>query len=135
MKNITLLLLFCSTFLNAQLPDPYIINQVNSGFDYSMQTVFIENFTITAERDGNIFVSEDNVKREDPIVVRTPDTVGEGGLLSILYSNGDLWVYNTEAGTPKYGNISRYTLDLEANTSVSQGSKQMARTERQSLKR
>ena len=121
MKNITLLLLFCSTFLNAQLPDPYIINQVNSGFDYSMQSVFHENFTITAERDGNIFVSEDNVKREDPIVVRTPDTVGEGGLLSILYSNGDLWVYNTEAGTPKYGNISRYTLDLEANTSVFQG--------------
>lgn len=109
--------------MNAQLNSDYEITTVQSGFDFPMQQIFVDDFTtITAEIGGNIYVSDNFVARTTPIISRTPNTDGEGGQLSILYKKIDsvdyLWIYDTVEDAPNYGNISLYIIDLDSNDST-----------------
>jgi glucose/arabinose dehydrogenase len=118
MKKLLLILLLFALNSNAQLNDGYTSSLVENGFFKPMQMIMLGDKQIVCEKEGDIYVMDNFVKRDNPIISEEPYILSESGLLSIVTDGTYLWAYMSQPGSPRYGAVKRYSLDIDNNTAT-----------------
>lgn len=119
MKKLFILIFALFTQIsNSQLNEGYTSSLVENGFFKPTQMLLQGSYQIVAEKEGNIYIMDNFVKRTNPIITEEPHIISESGLLSIVTDGTYLWDYVSLPGTPRYGAVKRYLLDVSNNTAT-----------------